>query len=137
MTTAESSFALVSVIIGSRNVASGLYLGVGARTIVPGVSGRDIALAALIWRTGPWFIVAVDWSNSVWVMVMDVYMLGLSYFGVRDRTVTPGVSGCNIALDVLIWIIRTFFLVEVDWSHSVWVVVMDVGMLGLMLVCIG
>ena len=89
-------FALVSVIIGSRNVASGLYLGVGARTVAPGVSGRDIALAALIWRTGPWFIVAVEWSHSVWVMVMDVGMLGLIYHGVGSGTVAPGVLGRDI-----------------------------------------
>ena len=127
----------MSVIVGSGTAAPVLYLGFRAGTVAPGVLERNIALAALIWITRPWFIVAADWSHSVWMMVMDVYMLGLSYFGVRDGTVTPGVSGCNIALDVLIWIIRTFFLVEVDWSHSVWVVVMDVGMLGLMLVCIG
>ena len=42
-----------------------------------GFSVRNIAVDASIWRTGPWFLVAVAWRHSVWVMVMDVGMLGL------------------------------------------------------------
>ena len=45
-----------------------IYRGVGDRTVVSGFSGRDIALVVLTWRTGPWFIVVVDWSHSVWVV---------------------------------------------------------------------
>ena len=36
-----------------------VYCGVGAGTVSPGVYVHDIALAALTWRTGPWFLVAV------------------------------------------------------------------------------
>ena len=63
---------------------------------------------------------------------MDVGILGLIYRGVGAGTVMPGVSGCDIALVVLNWRTVTWFLVVVDCSHSVWVVVMDVGMLGFM-----
>ena len=42
-----------------------MYRGVGAGTVAPGVLGRDIVLAASIWRTGPWFLVAVASSHSV------------------------------------------------------------------------
>ena len=59
-----------------------IYRGVGDRTVVSGFSGRDIALVVLTWRTGPWFLVVVDWSHSVWVVVMDVGMLGLVLFRV-------------------------------------------------------
>ena len=65
---------------------------------------------------------------------MDVGMLGLVYCGVGSGTVAPGVSGYNIALDTLTWRTRPRFLVEVDWSHSAWVVAINVGMLGLILV---
>ena len=44
---------------------------------MPGVSGRDIALPASIWRIETWFLVALAWSHSVWMKVMDVGMLGL------------------------------------------------------------
>ena len=60
-----------------------IYCGVVARTVAPRVLGRNIALAMLTWRTGLWFLVAVDWSHSVWVVVMDVGMLGLMLFWVR------------------------------------------------------
>ena len=58
----------------------------------------DITLAALIWRTVYWFLVAVAWDHSVWVAVIVVGMLGLIYRGVRAGTVAPGVSGRDIAL---------------------------------------
>ena len=54
-----------------------IYRGVRSRTVVPGVSGRDIALAALIWRTGPWFIVVMAWMHGMWVVVVGVGVLGL------------------------------------------------------------
>ena len=65
MTAAEASFAIVYVISGAGTVASVLYLGMVAGTVAPGVSVINIALAVSIWRTGPWFIVAVAWSHSV------------------------------------------------------------------------
>ena len=57
-----------------------IYCGVGARTVKPRVLGRTILLAVSIWINGPWFIVAVAWSHSVWVVVMDVGILGLMLF---------------------------------------------------------
>ena len=57
-----------------------VYHGVGAGTVAPGVLVRDIALAASTWRTGPWFLVTVDWSHSMWVVAIDVVMLGLMLF---------------------------------------------------------
>ena len=100
---------------------------------MPGILGCDLALAASIWRTRSWFLVAVAWSHIVLVVVMDVCMLGLIYCGVGARTVTPGVLGHDIALATSIWRNGTWFLVAVDWIHSVWVVVTDLGILGLML----
>ena len=44
------------------------YRGVGAGTVAPWVSGRDIVLATSYWRTGPWFLVVVAWSHIVWVV---------------------------------------------------------------------
>ena len=67
----------------------------------------------------------------------DVGMLGLIYPGVRDRTVAPGVSGRDITLVASTWRTGTWFIVVATWSHSVWVVGMDVGMLELMLVWVG
>ena len=49
-------------------------------------------------------------------------------------TVAPGVSGCSIVLGALVWITGTWFLVVVAWRHSLLVMVMGVGILGLMLV---
>ena len=46
---------------------------------------------------------AVLWSHNVWVVVMDVVMLGLIYRGVGSRTVNPGVSGRDILLAKSIW----------------------------------
>ena len=43
-----------------------IYHGFGAQTVEPGVLGRNISLAAFIWRTGPWFLVVVAWIHSVW-----------------------------------------------------------------------
>ena len=65
---------------------------------------------------------------------MDVGMLGLIYRGVGDGTIAPGVSCRNIMLATSTSRNGPWFLVAVDWSHSLWVVFMDVGMLGLMLV---
>ena len=74
---------------------------------------------------------------SVWVVVMDLGMLGLIYRSVRARNVDPGVSGRDVALDASIWRTGPWFLVTVAWSHGVWVVVVDIGLLVLMLVWIG
>ena len=102
-TVVKASFEVVSVIFRSGTVASVLYLGIGAGTVTPGVSGRNIALVASIWRTRPWFIVVASWSHIVWVVLMYVVMLGLIYHGVGAGTVPLGVSGRNIALVVSIW----------------------------------
>ena len=134
MTAAEAFFAVVYFIVRAGTVASVLYLGGGAGTVVPGVLGSDIALAASIWKTGACFLVAVAWIHSVWVVVTDVGMLGLIYHDVGSGTVASGFLGCDIALGVLICRTGLWFLVVVAWSNSVQVVVMDVGMLGLMLV---
>ena len=98
MTESEASFAVVPVIVGAGTIASILYLGVGARTVTPGVSGQYIPLATFIWRTVPCFLVSVYWSHIMWVGVMDVDILGLIYGGVRDGTVAYGISG-----DILCW----------------------------------
>ena len=119
MTAEEASFAEVSTIVGARTVKSVLYLGVRSGNFKPGVSGHDIALAASIWRTRPWFLVVLSWGHSVWLVVMDVGMLELIYCCVRARTVAPGVSGHDIMLAASIWRNGTWFLVEVDWIHSV------------------
>ena len=95
---AEVFFAVVYIIVRTGNVASVLYLGVGPKIVTPGVLGRNLSLAALIWRTKLLFIVAVAWSRSVWVVVMDVGILGLFYCGVGAGTVVPWVLGRNIAL---------------------------------------
>ena len=68
------------------------------------------------------------------MVVIDVVMLGLVYCGVGAGTVAPGVSGCDITLDTSTWRTGPWFIVAVAWSHSVRVVAVDVGMLGLMLV---
>ena len=125
---------MVSIIVESVTVASVLYFGVGSGTVAPEVLWRDLALAALIWRTGAWIIVGVAWSHTVWVVVMDEGMLGLIYFGVRAGTVATGVLGRDIALVASIWRYEPWFLVAVAWIHSVSVVLMDVGMLGMKLV---
>ena len=83
------------------------------------------------------FLVAVTCSHGLRVVVMDVGMLGLIYHGVRSRTAEPEVSGHGIFLAAYTWRTIYWFLLEVDWINSVWVVVMDVGMLGLMLVRVG
>ena len=62
----------------------------------------------------------------MWVLVMDIGMLGSICHVVGAITVDPGVSGSNILFAVLIWGIRPWFLVALDWIHSVWVVMMDV-----------
>ena len=93
---------VVYIFVRAGTIASILYTGVGARTVAPGVSGRDIVLAASIWIIGPWFLVVVYWIHSVWVVVMDVGMLGLIYCGVGARTVETGVSGRDILLAALI-----------------------------------
>ena len=53
VTAAEAAFAVVSVIFGSETVTSVIYLGVGAVTVVLGVSVRNIALAVSYWRIRP------------------------------------------------------------------------------------
>ena len=54
-----------------------VYCGSGSWTVAHGVSARNILFSASTWRTRPWFIVALDWSHSMWVVEMDVGMLGL------------------------------------------------------------
>ena len=54
-----------------------IYSWIGARTIKPGVSECYILLAALIWRTRNWCLVAVAWIHSVWVVMINVCMLEL------------------------------------------------------------
>ena len=71
----------MSVIFRTGTVASILYFGSRAGNVACGISGRDIALSASMWRIGTWFLVAVVWSHSVWVVLMDVGMLGLIYRG--------------------------------------------------------
>ena len=137
MTATEASFAVVFIIVGDRTVAFVLYLGVRSGTVAPGFLGRNLALAALIWRTRTCFITAVAWSHSLWVVMMDEGMLGLMYRGVGAGTVVPGVLGRDIALAASIWRTGPWFLVAVAWSHRVWVVVMNLGMLGLLLVWVG
>ena len=98
----EASFAAVYVIFISGTVAYVLYLGIRARTIKPEVSGRNIMLAAYIWKIRRWFIVAMAWCNIVWEVVTDVGMLGLIYIGVGSRTVKYGVFVIKILLATLI-----------------------------------
>ena len=69
--------------------------------------------------------------------VVDRTVKFVRYCGAGTRTVTPGVSGCSIALDYLVWSNGTLFLVAAAWRHSVWVMVMVVGMLGLILIWVG
>ena len=106
-------------------------MGVGSGTVAPEFLGRNLTLAALIWRTGTWFLVEVYWSHSVCVVVMDAGMSGLVYYGVRAGNVAPGVLEHDIALAASIWRTGPWFLVTVAWSHIMLVVVMDVGMFGL------
>ena len=134
---AEASFVVVSAIFRAITVAYVLYLGVGSGTVAPGVLVCNIALDTLIWRIGTWCLVAVAWSNIVWVVVMDVCILGLGYRGIRARNFEPRVLGRNILLATSIWRTGPWFLVEAAWSHSMWVVVIDVGMSGMMLVRVG
>ena len=68
---------------------------------------------------------------------MYLGMLGSVYHGVGAGTVVPGLSGCDIALTTSTWRTVTSFIVAVDCSHSVWVVAIDVGMLGFMFVWFG
>ena len=98
VTAAEASFAVVSVTVRSGSVASVLYLGVRAGNVAPGILGQNIVLAALIWIILPWFLVAVAWSNIVWVVVINIGMLGLIYCGIIAITFKPGVSGHDILL---------------------------------------
>ena len=51
------------------------------------------------------------------------------YLGVGSGTVVHGVLGCDIALVASIFRTRPLFLVAMAWIHSVWVVIMDMGML--------
>ena len=76
-------------------------------------------------------------SCSVCLVLMYVDILGLIYIGVGARTVEPWVLGCNILLYVSICRTWTWFLFVVSCIHSVWVLVTDVGMLGLILVRVG
>ena len=68
---------------------------------------------------------------------MEVGILGLIYHGIGSRTVEYGVLGSNILLVALICITGPWFFVVVAWRHNVWVVMIDVGILGLILVRVG
>ena len=52
-----------------------IYCGIRAGTVAPGVSGRNITLAASIWRTDNWFLLVVAWIHGVWLVVVDVGVL--------------------------------------------------------------
>ena len=65
------------------------------------------------------------------VIIESVTVASVLYFVVGAVTVAPGVLGCNIMLAASIWRNLPWFLVMVDWGHSVWVVVMYVVMLRL------
>ena len=80
---------------------------------------------------------AVPCSHIVGVVVIDVGISGLIYRGARSGIVAPGFSGSEITLATLIWRTGPWFLVAVAWIHSVFLVVTDLGMLGLMLVWVG
>ena len=54
-----------------------IYRGIRSRTVALEVLGRDILLAASIFRTRPWFLVPMAWSHGVWLVVVYVGMLGL------------------------------------------------------------
>ena len=133
----ELSFTVVLVIFGARTFMSVLYLGVGSGTVSSGVLGCNIKFSASIWRTVPCFLVSVAWVYIVCVVVMYVGMSGLIYRVVRSGTVAPGVSGNDIEKPMSIWRTGSWFLVELAWIHCVWVVVVDVGVLGMMLVWLG
>ena len=76
VTAAGASFVVVSIIVVAITVAFALYLGVGAGTVAPGYTQTSPALAVSIWKIGPWFVVAVSWSHTMWVVVMDVGIWG-------------------------------------------------------------
>ena len=59
------------------------------------------------------------------------------YLGIGGVTVAPVVSVTAIVLAASIWKIRPWFLVAAAFSRSVWMVVMDVGILKLILCGIG
>ena len=63
-----------------------------------------------------------------------VMFASIRYCGVGAVTVVPGVLGCGITFAALVCSTGPWFLVVADWRHSVWVMVMGVGILGLMLI---
>ena len=58
-------------------------------------------------------------------------VVSVLYLDSGSRIVTPGVLGHDLTLASSIWITGIWCIVSVDLSHSVLVVVTDVGMLGL------
>ena len=84
--------------VGSIKVVFFCYRDVRAGPVAPVVSGYGILLDASVWSTLPWFLLAVAWSNIVWVVVINIGMLGLIYCGIIAITFKPGVSGHDISL---------------------------------------
>ena len=110
---------VVSIIVGAGTVVTVLYLGVGDKNVTPGILGRDIVLAASIFRNRPCFLVAVAWIHIVWLVVMDVGMLRYIYLGIGYGTILLGVLGHDIVFAALFWGTKSWFLLEVAWVHSV------------------
>ena len=54
-----------------------IYRGVRAGTVAHGVLGRNITLAAFIWRTGPWFLGSVACRHGLCVVLVDIIVLVL------------------------------------------------------------
>ena len=70
----------VGVVVMGVVMLGFIYRGVISRTVGPGVLGRSILLVVLIWRNGPWFLLAVACSHRLWVVVIDVSILELMLF---------------------------------------------------------
>ena len=70
-------------------------------------------------------------STVVSIIIRAGNATSVLYIGVEAGTIAPGFSGHDIMLTVLIWIIGPWFLVALACSHSFWVVLMDVGIMGL------
>ena len=105
-TIAEASFALVSIIVVSGTVVYVLYLGVRAVIVTPGVLEHNLVLAASIWSSWTWFIVAVEWKDRVWVVLTDVVCWG--WFIVASE---PELSRLGYWVTILCW---TLWLGEPD-----------------------
>ena len=58
-------------------------------------------------------------------------IVSILYLGVVSKIVMPGVLGSDFTLVASIWRTGAWFIVAVACSHSVWLVVMDADMSGL------